>query len=313
MARINAVPERFWERLARIVPKDRYGQVVESFSAPRAVGFRVNTLHADPSRTVASLGFETRSLDWLADGFVVAAEDRERLLESPGVRDGALWVQNPSSMIPPVVLDPQPDDVVLDLAAAPGSKTLQMACAMGSGADIAAVEMVRSRFYRLKRNLRAQGAGFVKTFNRDGIRVSQYRPDHFDRVLIDAPCSTEGRMRPDEPDTFRHWSERKIRTMAGKQRLLLESAIRCAKPGGVVVYSTCSFAPEENEGVVQYVLDVFGSDVEVEPIDLDLPGRQVPLGEWRGVPYDEAVGGAMRVLPDGVFEAFFVCRIRRVG
>ncbi len=312
MVQKKQISEQFWERLARIVPKDRHGSVTESFSAAAAVGFRVNTLRAEAAHTVESLGLECRPLEWMEDGFVVAPEDRRALLESQAFLDGALWVQNPSSMIPPVILRPDKDHLVLDLAAAPGSKTLQLACAMGQGADIAAVELVRTRFYRLKRNLRAQGASFVKTFNRDGTRIWHFRPDHFDRVLIDAPCSTEGQIRPDDPDTFKHWSPRKIRTMAGKQRLLIESAVRCAKPGGVVVYSTCSFAPEENEAVVQHALDVFGSSLVVEPIDLELDGRQAPLREWDGVRFDEQVGKAMRVLPDGVFEAFFVCRFRRI-
>lgn len=279
---------------------------------PRAVGFRVIGLLEGADHVINTLDFPIWSLSWLEGAYVCRAEDRFRLLESDAFASGRIWVQNPSSMIPPVVLEPEPDDKVLDLAAAPGSKTLQLAEMMGPEADIAAVELVRSRFYRLKRNLSTHGAAFVRTYNRDGIKVQRFRPGHFDRVLIDAPCSTEGQMRPDSPATYSHWSLKKVRTMAGKQRLLLESAINSVRAGGVVVYSTCSFAPEENEAVVQHALDTFGDAITIEPISLDLPTRTTALLEWEDRQFDARVSRAVRLLPDEAFEAFFVCRFRKL-
>ena len=307
------LPDLFLKRLERIAPPDRLDGVVRSFTESLWTGFRVNPLAGGTGDVVHDLGLTSvEALSWLPGGYVAGPADRSRLLDSPAVRDGRLWVQNPSSMIPPVVLAPGVGDAVLDLAAAPGSKTLQLAGMMGGDADIAAVEPVKGRFYRLKRNLRSHGAAFVKTFNKDGMKVWHYRPDHFDRVLLDAPCSTEGGFRAGDPDTFSHWSLKKVRTMAGKQRRLLESALRAVKPGGLVVYSTCSFAPEENEAVVQHALDCFGDSVCVEPIALDLPGRQAGLAEWEGQEFAPEVTESVRILPDARYEAFFVCRIRRL-
>ncbi|NNE71782.1 MAG: RsmB/NOP family class I SAM-dependent RNA methyltransferase [Rhodothermales bacterium] len=305
-------PQAFLDRLTRIVPPGMFREIRETMEGPRAVGFRVNRLRPEPEAVVAQLDIPVTPLPWVSFGFLCAPEDRWKLLESPAFLNGDIWVQNPSSMVPPVVLDPDPADKVLDLAASPGSKTLQLAEMMGHGADIAAVELSRSRFYRLKRNLRTHEAAFVKTFNRDGIKVQRYRPGHFDKVLIDAPCSTEGQMRTDAPNSFSHWSPRKVKTMAGKQRLLLESAINCAKAGGVVVYSTCSFAPEENEAVIQHALDTFGSAITIEPIGLDLPTRTPALREWEGQTFDPRISRTVRVLPDTEFEAFFVCRFRKL-
>jgi 16S rRNA C967 or C1407 C5-methylase (RsmB/RsmF family) len=313
MSRNAGFPDIFLDRLTQILPGKALPGVLASMAAAPGLGFRVNTLRTTTAQVLANLPCPVTPLAWMDSGFAVDPEHRQALLESDAFAKGWIWVQNPSSMVPPLVLNPAPTDLVLDLAAAPGSKTLQLACAMGPGADIAAVEMVKPRFYRLKRNLSGQGAGFVKTFNRDGTTVPLYRSDHFDCVLIDAPCSTEGQMRPDTPESYGHWSERKVKTMAGKQRRLLESAVRCAKPGGVVVYSTCSYAPEENEAVVQHALDTFGEGLAVESIEVDLPTRASPLESWRGQDFDPAMSNAMRVLPDGTFEAFFVCRLRKAG
>lgn len=305
-------PQAFLDRLTRIVPPGHFREIRETMKQPRAVGFRVNQLRPRPEAVVENLGIEVTPLPWVPFGYVCSPDDRWRLLESPAFLNGDIWVQNSSSMVPPLVLAPEPDEKVLDLAASPGSKTIQIAEMMGHGADIAAVELSRSRFYRLKRNLKAHDAAFVKTFNRDGIKVQRYRPGHFDRVLIDAPCSTEGQMRTDVPNSFSHWSLRKVKTMAGKQRLLLESAINCARAGGVVVYSTCSFAPEENEAVIQHALDTFGSAITVEPVELDLPTRTPALREWDGQTFDPRISRTVRLLPDEEFEAFFVCRIRKL-
>lgn len=307
------LPPLFLDRLARIVPEDRLDGVLASFSAPLWTGFRINPLRALSGDGPPAVPANAMELPWLPGAWVVPPASRQELLESLAFGQGHIWVQNPSSMIPPVVLDPVPTDRVLDLAAAPGSKTLQLAGMMGHGADIAAVEVVKPRFYRLKRNLRAQGASHVKTFNRDGTTVWRHRPDHFDRVLLDAPCSTEGGFRSGEPQTYSHWSPRKIKTMAGKQRLLLESAVRSTRPGGVIVYSTCSLAPEENEAVIQHALEQFPGELEVEPVSLQVPGRVPALAGWDQVPFEPAISRAMRVLPDGIYEAFFVCRMRRAA
>ena len=316
MSRSDVLPALFLERLARIVPVDRLDAVRSGFSAPRHGAGRVNRLRADPDRVLAELeagGMHPRPLSWYGDGFVVDPDERDLLGRSAAAAEARVWLQNPASMVPPLGLEPSPGERVLDLAAAPGSKTLQIAGLMEGEGELAAVEVVRDRFFRLRRNLEAGGAGFARTFLKDGARVWRHRPDWFDRVLVDAPCTTEGRFREDEPETFAYWSPRKIRGMVRRQVPLLQGALRAVRSGGIVVYSTCTFAPEENELVIERILDWGAGSVETEPLPDGLPDLADALAVWEGRDLDPRVANARRIIPDGVFEAFFVCRLRRTG
>ncbi|MDX1547748.1 MAG: RsmB/NOP family class I SAM-dependent RNA methyltransferase [Rhodothermales bacterium] len=313
---VPILPPDFLDRLRRIVPAAQYEAVVASFAAPQATGFRVNTLRAAVPAVVAALeaaGLRPRPVAWKPEAFTVAPEDRAALLASDAYAAGRIYVQNLASMVPADVLGARPGERVLDLCAAPGSKTLQLACAMAGEGELAAVEVVRSRFFKLRANLAAQGAAFVRTYHQDGTKAWRYRPAHFDRVLLDAPCSTEGRFRTDDPETFAYWSPRKIREMARKQRRLLFSAVQCLRPGGVLVYSTCTFAPEENEAALDKALTTFGEALRLEPLGLDLPGMQPPLTGWGGRAFRHDLSEARRLLPSETMEAFFVAKLRKTA
>ncbi len=315
-SRQSALPDAFLERLRRIVPADRYDEVLRAFAESPATGFRVNTLRAATEAVVEeleALGLRLHRVDWNADAFWVTPDERSRLLASDAYAGQHLYVQNLASMIPPLVLDAQPGERILDLGAAPGSKTLQLACLMRNTGEIAAVEVVKRRFYKLRANLEAQGATNVRSFLRDGATVWHHRPEHFDRVLLDAPCSTEGRFRTDDPATYAYWSPRKIKEMARKQRRLLFSAVQSLRVGGVLVYSTCTFAPEENEAVLDKTLRRFGDALHLEPFDLDLENMQPPLTEWQGKPFKHDLSPARRLLPTPTMEGFFVVKIRKVS
>lgn len=314
MPDVSVLPDAFLERLRAIVPPDRYEAVVEAFTRPVVTGLRVNTLRADPEdvrRELEGVGLHLHAVDWKGDAFWVTAEERAALLASPAYAEQRIYVQNLSSMIPPLVLDPQPGERVLDLAAAPGSKTLQIACQMRDEGEIAAVELVKGRFFKMRANLEAQGATAVRTFLKNGEYVWKHRPAHFDRVLLDAPCSTEGRFHVADPASYAYWSLRKIREMTRKQRRLLYSAVQCLRPGGVLVYSTCAFAPEENEAVLDDLLRRFGDALHLEPLGLDLDAMVPPLPSWEGQAFTPGLAPARRVLPDGVMEGFFVARFRK--
>lgn len=308
------IPALFLERLRRIVPEDRFEAVLRTFSEPAAASFRVNTLRAGRDEVVAELrgeGLSLHEVDWMAEAFWVEPEERARLLETAAYREGRIYVQNLSSMVPPLVLDPRPGERVLDLTAAPGSKTLQIACQMEQEGEIAAVELVRSRFFKMRANLEAQGAHAVRTFMRNGETVWRHRPDYFDRVLLDAPCSTEGRFHESDPASYAFWGPKKIDEMARKQRRLLFSAVRSLQPGGVLVYSTCAFAPEENEAVLDAMLRKFDGELTVEPLGLELDNMIPPLPEWQGTSFSPALAPARRVLPTRTMEGFFVARLSR--
>lgn len=296
--------------------------MLDGMDRPRVAAFRVNTLlpgHETVFDELRAAGFSV-SRDGIPSGTLLEAghvpqDERQALLATWAVESGRIYVQSLSSMLPVPALEPEPGETVLDLAAAPGSKTLQLA-AVAPGADIAAVELVKKRMYKLRDNLSRHGAPDVKVFLQDGTKVWRYRPEHFDRVLIDAPCSSEGRFHASDPESTAYWSPRKVKEMVRKQRRLLYSAIRAARPGGVIVYSTCAITPDENEGVVQSMLDTFSGHVRIEPLEGDawrFAERIPAVTEWKKTVYDEAMSGAVRILPSERMEGFFVCRLRKTA
>ncbi|MDX1739685.1 MAG: RsmB/NOP family class I SAM-dependent RNA methyltransferase, partial [Rhodothermales bacterium] len=219
-----SLPDAFRERLERILAPEDYGKALRSFSQPKQVAFRVNTLRADEESVVTELrshDLDCEPVAGIPGAWSVKATDRLALLASGAYRDRLIYVQNPSSMLPPLVLAPRRGEGVLDLTAAPGSKTHQMACLMKNEGLITAVESVRPRYYKLRDNMLSLGAENVRPFFQDGTTTWRYRPEYFDRVLLDAPCSSEGRFRLDDPESTRYWSKRKVRDMSRKQRRLL--------------------------------------------------------------------------------------------
>ena len=308
------LPPAFLQRLRQILPADRREHCIQTFYHKSATTFRANPLKAevaDLERELRAEGFALTPLSWKADAFTVPADQRRALTECAACRDGRLYIQNASSMVPPLILDPQADEWILDLAAAPGGKTVQLAGMMGNRGKISAVESVRSRFFRMKANLKTCGAANVQTYLKDGTRVWKQCPEMFDRILLDAPCTSEGQFDAHQPSTYAYWSDRKIREMQRKQKRLLFSAVQCLKPDGVLVYSTCTFAPEENEVMIDYILGKFPDAIQVEEVELPFDNVQKGLLEWRGKTLNPAVCRARRILPEDPMEAFFICRLRK--
>ncbi len=311
------LPDSFVSRLQQILPEDRFDSVLASFEEPLDTGFRINTMLRDEDETIADLlaeGVPLQPVEGLAGAYSVPAEGRAELMASRPYADGHVYIQNVSSQLAPLALAPRKGDRVLDLCAAPGSKTGQLSALVGPDGEVTAVEKVRPRFYKLKANVYAQGATNVLPWMGNGAAYWRREPEAFDRVLVDAPCSTEGRFRTHDPETTAYWSARKIREMKSKQVKLLWAGIQALKPGGTLVYSTCTFAPEENESVVAKALRTFGDAIEV--VDAGLPtsgpvAERVMAGltEWRDRPLDPALERTRRVLPDGLLEGFFVARL----
>ncbi|MEW6750225.1 MAG: RsmB/NOP family class I SAM-dependent RNA methyltransferase [Candidatus Latescibacterota bacterium] len=313
---LQGLPPPFAQRLAALLPAEDFAACWPTFLRPRRTAFRLNPLRADPESILEELragGLDPVPLPFPPQAYVVPPQQRRALTESEACAAGRLYIQNAASMVPPHVLGPRPGEEVLDLAAAPGSKTLQLAALMENRGRVAAVEPVRSRFHRLRRNLEAGGATCVRAYLRDGTTVWRDCPERFDRVLVDAPCSAEGRFDASAPSTFALWSRRKIVEMARKQKRLLYAGIQCLRPGGVLVYSTCTFAPEENEAVVQRVLQQFRGALQVDRVDLPTGQARPGLHAWQGKEFDPQLGGAVRLLPDGVLEGFFVCRLTKLS
>lgn len=312
----TGLPPAFIERLERIAGPDRLPGCLQAFSGDGVTSFRVNRLLSEPARVVDELvaaGIEPISVPWRDDAYTVVPEDRRPLTETAACREGRLYIQNLSSMIPPEVLGPEPGNWVLDLAAAPGGKTLQLAALMGNQGRISAVEPVRSRFYRLQRNLTLGGVTCAQLYRRDGAGVGRSCPEWFDRVLLDAPCTAEGRIRASDPASFGHWHRRRIKEMSRLQRRLLFSGLQALKIGGALVYATCTLAPEENEMVIHRALERYGEALSVEPLDLGLANSLPGLTSWGNRRLNASLSGTVRILPDGAMEGFYVARLRKMG
>lgn len=304
----SSLPDQFVERLRAILPIASFTSCIATFSGVKAVTFRVNTLKinvSDLRQLLSAMGIQIQAIPWMDTAFILMHDDKSVLTQNPNLDTGFVYVQNLSSMLSPLILAPRPDTQVLDLAAAPGGKTLLMACMMNNTGSIAAVEKVKARFFKLLSNIKQHDARCIRTFLKDGCRVGKVCPERFDSVLLDAPCSSEARMHTSRPESMVFWSEKKIKEMARKQKRLLISAVQSLQPGGRLLYCTCSYAPEENERVIASALKRFGDALTLEPIAMPFTHWQPGLTHWRGDDFDQQLQKTVRVLPslemDGCF------------
>ena len=300
-------PEGFPERLAEIMGTADAQQTLASMAAVKQIGFWANELRG----VVAPEGFQ--AIKGLGSCFQLDASQRDAFMRRDDTMAGDLYPINPSSVAAVRCLAAQPEQEVLDLAAAPGGKTLQLAAMMANTGRIAAVEPVKNRFHRLRANLQRCGVTNTQFYQSDGRGIGRKVPERFDRVLLDAPCSSEARIRLDEPDSYQHWKPRKIKESARKQRALLRSAFHALKPGGWLLYCTCSFAPEENELVVANLL---GQEPAAQLLPITLPvgvNYRPGLAAWRGSNLDASLSLSRRVLPDQLWDGFFVCLLMKAN
>jgi len=223
---------------------------------------------------------------------------------------GYFYVQEISSMLPPLALQPKPGDFILDLTASPGSKTTQMASMMENSGTIIANDHKIDRIKILSANLERCGVMNTIITRNDGVQLCRRLKDAnfmFDKILLDAPCSGEGTLRS-SPKTFQMWNFKVVKKLSREQRKLFAYAIKCLKLHGEIVYSTCTHAPEENESVVDFAVKNF--PVEVQSFSLPLKCRP-GLSEWEGDKYDSSVRNTCRIYPqDNDSEGFFVAKFK---
>ncbi len=268
----------------------------------RRPSFRANLLKSDDASVMAALREDNVMFERakaVPHAFFARNRTDRELLEHPLNQEGKIYLQGIASMLPALVLDPKREEAVLDLCAAPGSKTSQMAAMMGGG-TLVACEDDSVRFQKLQNTLRIQGATFVEAVNKDATVLHHERPEAFDKILADVPCSAEGRMDLSDPRSYRYWSQKNVNEHAKLQRRLLRSAARMLKPGGTLVYSTCTLAPEENEGQVEWLL---AECPELVSETFDLPVSEVK--RWPK--------GGVTVLPTKDYEGFFIAKFKKTA
>ncbi len=282
---------------------------LNAMMAPPDTGLRVNSLKISPEGFLARSPFPLQPVPWCAEGFVVT-DPTIRPGIHPYHEAGLYYLQDPAAMAAAPLLAPQPDEWVLDLCAAPGGKTTHLAARMGNQGVLVANEIHPRRARILAENLDRLGVTNALVVNEAPSRLADRWEGLFDRVLVDAPCSGEGMFGREEA-AARDWSEEAVRGCARRQSAILEDAARTVRPGGVLLYATCTFAPEENEGVI-------GRFLKNHPeFDLvELPHHQtLDRGhpEWVGET-DARIRRAVRIWPHrGPGRGHFYALLRRAG
>lgn len=316
MARLNPEEKlqnkrQAWlQRTAEALQLDEH-ETRQLLDTERRQSIRLNPLMADPAdtlRTMVSLGWKGTAVTWSEHCYVVDA-GLEALRDSQLTADGALLIQNAASWLPILALDPQPGDRILDVCAAPGGKTTHIAAVTNNQVLITANDNSRARMMKLRAMCVRMGAHIDRYTLFDAQNISRkLQSEQFDRILLDAPCSGEGMMRFDRDKDFDTWSVAQIKRLQQLQKRTLVQAWQLLKPGGRLVYSTCTMAPEENEAVIDYGLRALEA-VDLVPIEMKLPNRVPTVRTWNGKDYRDEVRGSLRLKPSQTVEAFFVCTL----
>lgn len=309
-----SLPEAFVERLNQIVPREQLQSILKTFDAPKQVTFRVNILKSSPKELESQLetaNIPYERIPWLEGAYRISPDDKLQLTQTDAFYGGRLYIQNLASMVAPLILAPQPEETVLDLAAAPGGKTLMLAAMMQNTGWLSAVEPTRERFFRLRANLENQGVTNAHTYMTDGRSVGKKCPLMFDRIMLDAPCSSEARFKTHDPKSMSFWSVHKAKETSKLQRRLLLSAYDALKPGGKLLYCTCSFSPEENESPLHHLLERHGEHLSTLPITLPFDNIQKPLQRWGKEVFDERIQNGVRILPTDTIDGFFLCLLEK--
>lgn len=297
------------------MPRLELPGVLDAFGSKRPASLRVNTLRTPVKPLVAGLrdmGIPLTPVAWSPTAFIAGDGMGQQLLRTAQYEQGLFYLQSMSSQVPPLILEPKPGEQVLDITAAPGGKTTQMAAMMNNAGSILANDIDDIRHDILAANLRIQGVHIVTVERRLAQTLWTGYPEQFDRALADVPCSLEGRFTLADRKSWAGWSMKKIHALARLQRQILRSAFSSVKPGGTVVYSTCAMSPEENEGVLDWFLRKEEGCAVTEPVVLRGLSTSPALKGWEETEYHPGVARAARIHPSRTMEGFFLAKIRKV-
>lgn len=303
------------QRLKQLLPDENdFQEFNKIIHIPPLNWIRCNTLKISPNELLARLNkkwqikqpFPTNPEIFLIESALAPGElgrAEEHML-------GYYYIQDLASMLPPIVLNPQKNELVLDMCAAPGSKTTQLAQYMHNQGTIIANELKMPRLKVLSANLEKAGASNTIITKKDAIafcsRIAKETNIRFEKILLDAPCSGEGTLRT-SVKTFFMWNPKMIKKFSNLQKKLLATALQVLKPNGTLVYSTCTHAPEEDEEVIDFALRNF--PVKIEPITLPIKTRQ-GITKWEDKTFSKELKHACRIYPhDNNTEGFFLAKL----
>ena len=300
---------KFVERYKAICPN--YDAYIEySFKFLRR-SIRVNTLKISVEKLKKRLekNWHLEQIPWCKEGFWIEHKGEEKRRDIGNLIEHALgyfYIQEAVSMIPPIVLDPKPGEIVLDMCASPGSKASQIAQMMENKGILIANDYKGMRIKPLGLNLQRMGTTNTIITLMEGRFFKNIK---FDNILVDAPCSGTGTIRK-SLKTINIWNPDAVKRLSGAQRQLIETAFESLKEGGTLVYSTCTMEPEEDEGIIDYLLTKY-SNAKLENINIPI-NRSPAIIEFEGKKFNPEIKKCLRLWPqDNDTEGFFVAKIRK--
>ena len=310
----------FYSRIASILMIPR-GKVRSIFSERAITIIRLNSLKGNSEETKEALmkkGYELEEIPWAKDVFFVKNKDKSEVSQSVEYTEGKYYIQNLSSILATLILNPKNGEKILDMCAAPGSKSTYIADLTCGEASILANDIDMKRVNDLRDVVKQFGAENIRIALSDGKEFGYKYPACFDNVLLDAPCSGEGLINMSSPRPLRYWSMDKVKRCTFIQKELIVSAFKSLKHGKSMVYSTCTLEPDENEGVVTHLLNSF-PNARIEKIDLiDEIRKSMPelseyiksgITKWSGNRYDSRVKDTIRIIPNSKMMGFYIAKI----
>ena len=274
LSRIEILPQAFLSRMREMLG-DEYEEFLESYQKPRTYGLRVNTSKITCEEFEKLVPFPVTRIPWTENGYFYSEDVRPS--RCPMYQAGLYYLQEPSAMTPAACLPVNPGESVLDLCAAPGGKATALGAALKGQGLLIANDISTSRARALLRNLELFGISNSFVTNETPARLAEQFPEFFHKILLDAPCSGEGMFRKEEA-LAKDWTPEKSHELARIQKELILQSADMLRPGGLLLYSTCTFAPEEDEGTISYLLEQ-REDMEL----LELPayeGFSPGVPEW---------------------------------
>ena len=298
----NKIPQFLIDELIKQYGEEVYNKILSGYMEERVVTLRVNTLKTTIEKVCEELNknnIEFDKVSWSETALVITNATEQKLKELSIYENGEIYLQSLSSILPPVIMEPQENTDILDMTAAPGGKTTQIAVLTNNNANITACEINNIRIEKLKYNIEKQGATSVVIMQADSRNLSDYFA--FDQILLDAPCSGSGTIREDEIGTYKNFSEKLVDKSTKSQLTLLKKALRILKPGHEMIYSTCSILQRENEDIVNKALK--GINAQIVPIDIN---------EIEEVPkLPTKIPGTLCVCPNKYYDGFYIAKIRK--